>query len=792
MTPAPGRHRRLPTTRSRPRRWLVLLLVALAMICGSLGPAAAQLGLSRGPRQNANAPIVLRADEIEHNDDLGLTIARGHVEVSQNGDVLLADTVTYNQRTDTVTASGHVSLSQPTGEILFSDYVELRHTMGDGFAENVRMLLADRSRLAANTARLTNNNRTELTRGVYSPCDLCRSDPSAPPAWQFLARRIDHDREFKLIEMHDATMQIDGWPVFYTPYISMPDPSVKRASGFLTPSFGSSSSVGGHVTIPYFLVLGPDKDITLAPRFTTKAGPLFESEYRQAFGNGALDALGSINYSNPDKAEVSDGQLRGHINASGVWDVTPDWRTGFDLQRASDQSYLLQFGFGNPALNAEISHLYVQGFGLRSATDVDAYAFQPMVPGLGVSTQPIVLPVINRDWQSEPDALGGRWNLNANLLDILRKVGTQTRRLSLGAEWDRTFRDGIGGQYELSARLRGDGYSVTDLSPVSNPDLPSAFFPIDGAPATLPVNPNFTTARGFPQMGIKWSYPLIRPGQTLTPLIEPIVGVYAGPNAGNQRKIPNEDSLSFDFDDALLFRPDRLAGYDVLDTGQRVDYGLKLGLYDTTGGSYRVLVGQSYRDQVNTFLPPASGAFKRLSDVVGRVVLSPSAYLDLIYRFRLDGNTLAYHEQQAAIWAGPQNFRVGATYVLVPAQVASDVVTNPTTGQSVLYGKQEQLTFAATAKLTRYWSLQGTETLNLTNSANIVNGVATPESNNTSLYASLSAIYQDECMAFVGAVTQSGIRNGAVTPGYSVLFSVVFKNIGEVGSTVATLGGSGG
>ena len=153
---------------------------------------------------------------------------------------------------------------------------------------------------------------------------------------------------------------------------------------------------------------------------------------------------------------------------------------------------------------------------------------------------------------------------------------------------------------------------------------------------------------------------------------------------------------------------------------------------------------------------------------------------------------MAYHEQNAAVSTGPQNLRVGVTYVLVPAQVASDVVTNPTTGQSVLYGKQEQITFSATAKLTRYWSLQGSETLNLTNSSNIINGVVTPESSNSSLYASLAAIYQDECMAFVGAVTQSGIRNGAVTPGYSVLFSVVFKNIGEVGSTVATLGGSGG
>jgi LPS-assembly protein len=336
--------------------------------------------------------------------------------------------------------------------------------------------------------------------------------------------------------------------------------------------------------------------------------------------------------------------------------------------------------------------------------------------------------------------------------------------------------------------MRGDGYWVNDLSQLSNPDLPSYYFPIDGAPPAKPIALNFTTGRVFPQVGLTWSYPLVHPG-VLTPVIEPIVGVYAAPNGGNQHKIPNEDSLSFNYDASMLFLPDRLAGYDILDTGQRVDYGLKLGLYDNSGGSYRVLVGQSYRAEVNSFLPPGSGAYNRLSDVVGRVILEPSSYLDLIDRFRLGATTLAFNEQEVSASAGPQNLRLGATFILIPPQTTSDVIVNSSTGQSVIYGKQEQLTFNVTAKLTRYWSLQGTETLNLTASSNIINGVATPQASNNSLYASLSAIYQDECMAFVGGITQSGIRNGAVVPGYSVLFSVVFKNIGEFGGTVATLGG---
>jgi LPS-assembly protein len=778
--------------RSSASRWFVASLLGALIVSCAVTPAAAQFTVGGGAQQDKNAPIVFRADEIEYDDQLALTIARGHVEISQNGQVLLADTVSYNQRTDTITASGNVSLTQPTGEIVFADFIELRDSMHEAFAKNVRMLLSDRSRLAANTARRTNGNRTELKRGIYSPCDLCREDPSAPPAWQLKAREIDHDKDQQLVEFRDAVMEIDGWPVFYSPYISTPDPSVKRASGFLPPSIGSSNTLGAHVTIPYYWVLGPDKDLTVAPRFYTKAGPLMDAEYRQRFSNGTLDAIGSLNHSNVgfgDSSSSEGEQWRGHINEHSVFDLNETYRTGLDIQRVSDQTYLLRFGFGNPLLNAMISRGYLEGFDERASTDVNTYLFQPLLPGIGDSTQPIVLPVANRNWQSQPDALGGRWNLNANLLDIVREVGTQTRRLSLGSEWDRSFRDPIGGQYIFSASVRGDGYSIADLSASSNPELPSAFFPVNGQPALAPTATNFATGRAFPQLGLVWSYPLIHRGEDMTGLIEPIVGGFAAPSSGNRRNIPDEDSLSYQLTDTDLFRRDRLAGYDILDTGQRVDYGTKLGLYDKQGGSYRLLIGESYRAQPNPFLPPGSGAEKRLSDVVGRLVMSPNPYLDLVYRFRFDPNPLSNRTQQVGVSAGPQSLRVSSNFVYLPAQLQSEVVTNPVTGQNVLYGKREQLSFSVTAKLTRYWSMQASETINLTNSTTLVNNTPTPLASSASLYGSLSAIYQDECMAFVGAVTQSGIRSGDVTPGYSVLFSVVFKNLGEIGSTVASISG---
>jgi hypothetical protein len=126
-----------------------------------------------------------------------------------------------------------------------------------------------------------------------------------------------------------------------------------------------------------------------------------------------------------------------------------------------------------------------------------------------------------------------------------------------------------------------------------------------------PTPTSFVTGRTFPQVGLVWSYPLIRRGESTTELIEPIVGGFAAPSSGNRRNIPDEDSLSYELTDTDLFRRDRLAGYDILDTGQRVDYGTKLGLYEKEGGSYRLLIGQSYRAQPNPFLPPGSGAEKK-------------------------------------------------------------------------------------------------------------------------------------------------------------------------------------
>ena len=108
---------------------------------------------------------------------------------------------------------GHVVLLEPDGEVMFADYAEMTNNMNDGMLKDMRALLAQNGRLAANGARRTGGKINELSKVVYSTCNLCKKDPTRPPLWQIRAASGVQDLEHKEIEFDDATLEMFGFPV---------------------------------------------------------------------------------------------------------------------------------------------------------------------------------------------------------------------------------------------------------------------------------------------------------------------------------------------------------------------------------------------------------------------------------------------------------------------------------------------------------------------------------------------------------------------------------------------------
>ena len=96
-------------------------------------------------------PVLITADELSRDEELGTVVARGNVEITQGERVLMADSVSYNEKSDTVSASGNVRLLEPSGEVIFAEYVELRDEFKNGIVKEIRIILNDDSRFAAQT-----------------------------------------------------------------------------------------------------------------------------------------------------------------------------------------------------------------------------------------------------------------------------------------------------------------------------------------------------------------------------------------------------------------------------------------------------------------------------------------------------------------------------------------------------------------------------------------------------------------------------------------------------------------
>ena len=121
---------------------------------------------------------------------------------------------------------------------------------------------------------ISNAEVTTIQKGVFT---TCKRNDDCPP-WQLTAKEIKHDKNKKIIYYKHAWLKLYDKPVFYFPKFFHPDPTVKRQSGFLMPTFQDSSSLGISFHLPYYFAIADNKDLTLRPRLYSNDKILLQSE----------------------------------------------------------------------------------------------------------------------------------------------------------------------------------------------------------------------------------------------------------------------------------------------------------------------------------------------------------------------------------------------------------------------------------------------------------------------------------------------------------------------------------
>ncbi|MDA0228703.1 MAG: LPS assembly protein LptD [Proteobacteria bacterium] len=720
-----------------------LLLAAFVAPVMVLSPLQAQTLVREFEAEEAGKNVVMNADSLTYDENHGTVTASGNVEVSQGHRLLIADTVSYNEGQDMMTASGNVTLMEPSGEVLFADYLELSDEMRDGVLRNIRLLLDEDTRIAANSARRSDGNRTEMSKAVFSPCKLCPLHPEEAPLWQIKAVRVVHDQEARDIAYYDAWLEMFGIPVLYTPYFEHPDPTVQRRSGLLAPTYGSSSTLGFQLTTPYYWNIAPNRDATFKPKFTSDEGVVWGAEYRARTlaGNYSVDA--SINYGDErddDGIRTGNSGFRGHLFSDGRFELDPVWNYGYEFERASDDTYLSFYRIDSK--DTLTTRPYIEGINGRNYASGNAYFFQGLEIDDDQEQIPFVLPLLDFNHRGAPGAYGAFNTFDANFMTLHRIDGADSRRLSLEGGWHLPHIGRSGSVYRLSATLRGDAYHVNN---------------VDNAGTARATNARGFTGRLRPELIAEWRLPLVRDSGGIQQLVEPIVQGILSPYGGNPGEIPNEDSQDFEFDDSKLFSNNRFTGLDRVESGPRVNYGLRFGFFGAGSGRTQGMIGQSARLKEDDTFNRGSGLEDTFSDYVGRIHISPADIFDLAYRFRLSKENLAARRNEIDFAAGPRAFRVNVGYALLEKQIPESDTT--------AFANREEIAASAAARITSFWRVSAGTRRDLTGSGGTINwnGAVT---------------YEDECLLFTTSLIKNFTRDRDVQPETSLLFTIQFKHLG--------------
>lgn len=665
-------------------------------------------------------PLYLQGDQLIYDNSGNNVIARGNVEIFYNNYILTADEVSYDQSANTLTAVGNVVLKEPNGTIIRADRYTLSDDFRDGFVQQLSVVAKDDTRIAAARATRREGNVTEFSEARFTPC---RSDGTTPPLWCISAQTIIHDQQAATITYQDAQFELFGQPILYLPYFQHPDPSVKRRSGFLVPTFGSSSDLGFMTSVPYYFALAPNYDFTFHPTYMTNQGVLWQGEFRHRLANGqyniniaAIDQncgdLPDQTRSDPSRCEDLDG-WRGSLETQGLFSLSSWWKFGWDITLESDDTFRRFYQLDSILLTDRVNRVFMEGQSDRNYFGMNFYHFGGLTFDDTPQSESRVHPIIDHNYVFADPVLGGEVKVDSNIMSFSRgdfhTDGTSAQDINRAiteVTWRRKLIDSIGITYTPFANLRGDLYQINNF--------------ID--PITGDVVANESVARGVATAGTTVSYPWIASGFNATHTIEPIGQIIARSESAPQRHLPDEDAKSLVFDDTNLFDYDKFSGYDRVETGTRANVGVQYTFQANTGGYARLLAGQSFQlsgdnpfqdpgfvdpnlpaDERERLFNPNSGLETSRSDYVLGMYLAPVDAFRLIAQSRFDEETLALRRTDAAIVGRIGPFFGDATYTF--AHESPNLITDASLGLDDT--NQQDVSGSLGMQLTNTWSVRG-------------------------------------------------------------------------------------
>ena len=732
--------------------------VAEAELPGTLsqedGPAptsAPQSALSATPSEEQ---IRFEANTLQYARDSDLVTATGNVVLRREDQTVRANSIVWNRKSGVIEAMGNIRLVDESGNVLYTDKIELTDTLKAGAIEDMLLVLRGGGRIAAKSGKREDTGNLELSNAAYSGCSIEDSDGCPKnPSWEITAVKVTFDAVKKRVFYKGATLRMFGLPLLALPRLSHAS-DFRASSGLLIPSFRLSPSNGAELGGTYYWRLAENRDLAVTASIFTAALPMISGRFRQLTSNGAYQLAGYITQSGRINAltngdpGITRNQIRGYFEANGRFQLSENWSlTGYG-RYASDRTFLRRYDISRE--NRLRSTINLERIDTDSYFSLAGWAVQTLTAGDRQGLVPIALPALDYRRRFAMPGIGGKIELEVNSLAITRTSGQNTQRAFARAQWDRRFINGLGQEITLTGLLRSDVYHSSRNELTSN---------------AVYRGETGWQGRGIATAAIDVKWPLI--GRLLggTQVLTPRFQMVATPRVRNLA-IPDEDSRAVELETSNLFSLNRFPGYDRIEDGARFTYGFD---WQVTRPGWRVFttIGQSYRlSNQQSLLPDGTGLAARRSDIVGRTQLRFRDVIQFTHRFRLDKDSFALRRNELDATVGSHRTYVEVGYLRLNRNIANAFED---------LRDREELRLSGRIAFAKYWSLFGSGVLNLTRRADDPTNAS---SGFNLLRHRLGVAYTDDCLDIGFTWRRDYVSTGDAQRGNSLQLNLSLRNLG--------------
>lgn len=530
----------------------------------------------------------LNSKETEYKDSIISCI--GDVIVVYNKTIISADKISYDEKNEILQANGNVIIKDELGNAYFADSLFVEKNFKSGRVSNLKIITPDNTRLAAANCTIQDGEYL-LKNVIFTPCYECTKAGSL--TWQIKSKTVTFNPK-NYTAYEDAVLEAFDTPIMYVPYLSHVSSNLKRKSGFLVPKISYTSQQGFSLLLPYLFSISDSQELIFKPIITSKIGHVPWIYYGLRFPHGKLTIDASLTGTkslnkkefNQKIEKIERSGYRGHIFAKLEYEINDNWRTGFDVNLASDRYYLKKFSFFDEPNRTLESKVYLEGFNGRNYTMVKSGMFQSE----DMDAAPTLLPMIEHSHYFQ--IFDGTLNVDLAFMNLYFKHGRVAQKYVCNPSWYKEILLPGGYILEVNAVLALQGLKVREKE---KSDYNSYF-------------------QAMPQLNLIWKWPLLVQAPLHNFVFTPTVGISI---AGNKKRFDAFENPFDEITESNVFSNNKSISPHDVDYGKRYFYGFHINGYHDGRNVYHLALGESVELTEPQKRLESSGLKYKRSNLVG-------------------------------------------------------------------------------------------------------------------------------------------------------------------------------